>query len=375
MLDSSVGSVLKLAEQIMAPYWKRKQAIIAIEADLAAAIIKDNLEQHRLHHQAGILRDAGTVGWYPLGVPRRVRSLLTDMNPLVPRILIAPSSWEDSHSFVRQVETNLEEWDASERFFHVVKNAVVCDSGTPRQLRGVAAAEVAVQEFSPSPSVILYCDGLADEYHVILLAAHLLPSTDGRDMFELRVASVYRDTIQINWETTDELFLADHPTTFDNVKDITGTLARIVAGGIASLIWVYWANLGVQWEGLSGLANPQVDAFSQLKLPTAAVNLHRIQREVTALEQEYEGVRITPLDATSLAVIVDTQHSTLIEIGQGFPQTPPRVWVIDRSGSYAELPLREATWSPERTLLELLQGVDDTWRPSNSASTSRSSIC
>jgi hypothetical protein len=217
---------------------------------------------------------------------------------------------------------------------------------------------VAAAEFDPAPSVVVVCDGTPRQYRVTAHVSHLFTTLDGESRFEFPLARVSQERAYV----VEAYGNGDQPAHKWRPVDADGDLEALVtestAAMVVSLVSAYWTANGVRWRLGEGATSPLggLLAGSASDVSENAV-VHRLMGEIEALETTCGEVSLEPLGEDSMLLLADAVPGVFLEIGRDYPTEPPRLWRTEQDGTYAEIVIPAADWSPERSLVEVLSGV------------------
>lgn len=328
---------------------------------MMTAILKFQMAQRRLQEQAADERDRRAADWYPLGNPGRLRSLLRDVNQMVPRVLVCGPVDAAIGDILSPVEALLREFDDSGRFCYLVTDVLIDEQRRP--IRGeTIAREVAVAEFDPAPSVIIHTERVGALLQVSAQLSHVFNSLDGQTSMPFPLARISGDTVEAAW-AVDEGDILKHrwsPVQPDAEArdDLVGAVVASMAIG---LLRVYWGTQGVNWRFSDISENPyegllDVELSRHRSASLANESADRLFQEIAILESEFGQVTASQGDDELLVLWVTGQPEVFFELSLRYPTEPPDVWVRD-GGRFVVVKLDPSDWTPDRCLAEVVRGI------------------
>ncbi|MFD1542611.1 hypothetical protein [Nonomuraea guangzhouensis] len=304
---------------------------------------------------------------YPLGTIGRLRSMTTDQRPAV---LVSPMSFAGGtsgrvpglvHDALRQIP------DFS-RHAALHTGAFVSDSGVSRLIEGsTGAAEISALEFPSHPAVLVYFEADGDHLNAFAYLSSLFPTIDGQTGFPIRIAC-------FGWDdrtTTDRPGEGALPVwQYVNMTELDYPDEQIVAGIVAwfvlTCVETYWQLRGAAVSLRPDTAGPvggpvpgpvgaPAQAIGAQEVGAQDVFACRVEMEVMELERRGFTVETLELDRDRVALIVSTNAlGVSFVLDAGFPATPPDVFFVEDTGP-EHLELDASIWSPERTLLDIVE--------------------
>jgi hypothetical protein len=225
-------------------------------------------------------------------------------------------------------------------------------------LSGIAAAEIAEAEFSPSPSLIITAESAQDGLLITSLATDFIPALDDARQLELPLARLQGQEVSVAWleDIHGQLEHAWTPVSHGDV--ITHDLLIEAAFHMTiALLTTYWSAHGVNWRADNHadeinviLSAPRGDDVAKFKSYTPT----RLEHELVALRNA--GYDVTLFNqAHSIVFFLECDSPLFLEVPSDFPTQPPTVWVTEE-GNIRRLHLHPREWSSERSLLDLVYG-------------------
>ncbi|MGW0810462.1 hypothetical protein [Nonomuraea sp. NPDC002799] len=238
----------------------------------------------------------------------------------------------------------------------------VSDNGIPRSISGsVGAEEIGALEFPGHPAIILYFEHDGDVLSVFALLNSLFPTVDGSLGFSLPVAS-------FGWDpgrAPSRPGSGDLPTwQYINLATTPQPQEKVVAAVIAWFVLVcldhHWRARGVGDVDLLGQILPETweqPPPRAAEPPVEDVFAYRLETELGELLHAGYEPEVTPFTDNQVALIVDLQdRQVALIVTAAYPAKPPLVLV--QSGAEGErLDLDESAWTPDRTLLEIVESL------------------
>lgn len=307
-------------------------------------------------HQREVLleRYRSQAAHYPLGVIGRLAQKARDGRPAV---LISPVEWAGSpaarlpgyvHDALREVAEFPEYADLHTGAF--VAGRTIGGS--------VAAEEISALEFPGYPAILVYFE--ADGAHLNAFAhlGSLLPTVDGAAGFSIQVArfglrgprpTVVDDGGLPTWQYVN-LTEVEQPA--------EQVVAAVVAWFVLTCLELHWKLRGFGEVDLRGsLLKGQEAAMEPLPPTGEDVFGCRVEMELRTLELDGFEPATTEYGEDQIALMVsDDGLQVAFVLGPDYPVSPPEVFYV--SGDDQErLTIDPGCWSPERTLLELVEGL------------------
>ncbi|MER7362446.1 hypothetical protein [Nonomuraea wenchangensis] len=304
---------------------------------------------------------------YPLGVVGRLHRTTSNSLPSVLVSPVAPGGRLAGHRIPGLVHEALRGVTAFPRFAKLRTGSFVSDNGVPRTITGsVGAEEIAALEFPGRPAIILYFERDGDRLSVFAFLNALFPAVDGASGFGLRVATFGWDpplgTMHSRpgdgdlptWQYVD---LSAAPQPADRV------VAAVLAWFVLACLDQHWRIRGVHDPGLldevlRAVPDAAVAPAAAVPAPPAGeVFGYRMETELGELIHAGYAPEIAAFTDSQVAVIVELEECQVaLVVSAAYPAEPPLVLV--QSGAEGEcLDLDASGWSPDRTLLEIVESL------------------
>jgi hypothetical protein len=319
---------------------------------------------------------------YSLGYSGRLRQ---HRRPgLAPCLLVSPNEWETgsvSDVVANTVSDRLGAVDPQGMFLQVITGGFSRDGQRLRTIGGaVRAAELADQEFSPGPSMVVYFEGSADALFAKMLLTHVLPTINGDSSLTMPLARLAGDGLHFAMWHKIGVGDADVEWVFKRTGTTQSSRASALGSAIAAfavaVTSVYWQLQGVRWRladpvapsvaaerGYAGLldSSPVVseDAHEQ------AAFTERLELFTERLEQEFAGLIVADL-SPELCVLPDggvglyldlVASSMLFALDEGYPRKPPRVFIRHAGGKVESVRLDCSQWQPSNSIVQLAHAL------------------
>ncbi|MGA4990577.1 hypothetical protein [Nonomuraea bangladeshensis] len=324
------------------------------------------LEAHsREQHERGLFLERYRLqnAHYPLGVVGRLHRTTSHSLPSVLISPVAPGGRLAGNRIPGLVHEALRGVTAFPRFAKLRTGSFVSDNGVPRTITGsVGAEEIAALEFPGRPAIILYFERDGDRLSVFAFLNALFPAADGSTGFAMRVAT-------FGWDSPLGTMHSlpgdgDLPTwQYVNLAAVAQPADRVVAAVLAWFVLAcldqHWRIRGVPDAGLLDevlRAVPDAAAIVQ-EPPAGEVFGYRMETELGELIHAGHAPEIAAFTDSQVAVIVELEACQVaLIVTAAYPAEPPLVLV--QSGAEGErLDLDASGWSPDRTLLEIVESL------------------
>jgi hypothetical protein len=314
----------------------------------AAAREREADERSRL-----LERYQNQVAHYPLGAIGRLADKTRDGRPAV---LVSPVDWGGSPAdrLPGYVHDALREIAEFPQYAELHTGAFVVG----RTIRGsVGAEEISALEFPGYPAIIIYFEAEGAYLNAFAYLGALLPTVDDSPGFSIQIARFGRR----GRPTTAEP--GDLPTwQYVNLSEVEQpaeqVVAAIVAWFVLSCLELHWHLRGLAAVDLHGrLLGTKAGVASATAEMTGDVFACRLEMELRTLELEgYAPATMEYGDERMALIVADGELEIAFVLTPDYPASPPEVFYV--SGSAAErVTIGPSDWSPERTLLQLVDGV------------------
>ncbi|MEU6790542.1 hypothetical protein ABZ907_02480 [Nonomuraea wenchangensis] len=334
------------------------------EQRLAATLQAHSREQHE--RDLFLERYRVQNAHYPLGVVGRLHRTSSNSLPSVLISPVAPGGRLAGNRIPGLVHEALRGVTAFPRFAKLRTGSFVSDNGVPRTIAGsVGAEEIAALEFPGRPAIILYFERDGDGLSVFAFLNALFPAVDGATGFAMRVAtfgwgsplgtmhSLPGDGDLPTWQYVN---LAAVPQPADRV------IAAVLAWFVLACLDQHWRIRGVHDAGLldevlRAVPDAGAPAATVREPPAGEVFGYRMETELGELVHAGYAPEIAAFTDSQVAVIVDLEACQVaLVVTAAYPAEPPLVLV--QSGAEGErLDLDASGWSPDRTLLEIVESL------------------
>ncbi|MEU4513334.1 hypothetical protein AB0G05_27870 [Nonomuraea wenchangensis] len=300
---------------------------------------------------------------YPLGVVGRLHRTTSNSLPSVLISPVAPGGRLAGNGIPGLVHEALRGVTAFPRFAKLRTGSFVSDNGVPRTITGsVGAEEIAALEFPGRPAIILYFERDGDRLSVFAFLNALFPAVGGSMGFAMRVATFGWDSPLGTMQSLPGD--GDLPTwQYVNLAAVGQPADRVIAAVLAWFVLAcldqHWRIRGVHDAGLlDEVLRAVPDAAAIVPEPPAGeVFGYRMETELGELIQAGHTPEIAAFTDSQVAVIVELEACQVaLIVTAAYPAEPPLVLV--QSGAEGErLDLDASGWSPDRTLLEIVESL------------------
>jgi hypothetical protein len=307
---------------------------------------------------------------YPLGQPGKLRELLP--GGVAPCLLVSPTYRADPAEPMRIADVVADvvgQIDGSGQLLRVVTGAFAHDDNRPREIDGnVGAAEIALFEFNPRPSMIVRFEGTRAALTAHARITHVIRTVDDEALLETPVARLAGDALEFAAWRDPEVEPDAHLTwERESLSDSEGwdpmtAFGTAIALFAVSISSVYWRLQGVRWRiAVPSLAplNEMFKAAAELVPATQAGSdlTERLNQELAELTAAHVNVEVLDLnDEDSVGVCVPRPpRAVTFVVGRDYPTEPPRVLVTEADGTIQEVRLDSSQWEPSRSMTDLLE--------------------
>ncbi|GAA3685672.1 hypothetical protein GCM10022224_058070 [Nonomuraea antimicrobica] len=304
---------------------------------------------------------------YPLGLVGRLQHKTPNFRPSVLISPVPAGGRLAGNRVPGLVHEALRGVSAFAKFADLHTGSFVSDNGVPRAITGsVGAEEIGALEFPGQPAIILYFERDGDTLSAFAFLNSLFPTVDGSLGFSLRVASFGWDQApgarhslpgDGDLPTWQYINLAAAPQPEDRV------VAAVIAWFVLACLDSHWQARGVHDADLLGEVLQAAPDTAQTvptppeEPPLGEVFGYRLETELGELIHAGYEPEVAAFTDQQVAVIVELEDSQVaLIVTADYPATPPLVLV--QSGAEGErLDLDESGWSPDRTLLEIVESL------------------
>jgi hypothetical protein len=351
---------------------RRRQEIEAEQVAAESGVIRrrQQIEIDLIHH-----REVSMDARYALGQPGRLRAL--PPNGVAPCLLVSPTKRLDPLTpltIADIVSDVVQRVDSSGHLVRPVTGAFAWDEGRPREIEGnVAAAEVALLEFSPRPSIIVHFGGAGEALTAHAHISHVVRTTENEPTFDTPVARLVRNQLEFAiWRMPGEAPGPDLEWRRQEVDapdaDPYVAFGTAIALSALAICLVYWGLQGVRWRldrpSLEPL-NEMFDAAAQLvtsnegRIIDDVTLSERMCQELAELTASHTGVDVFDWegDETIGVYVPRPPRAITFVVPRDYPTSPPEILMRDGQGAITEIRLESSQWNPSCSLIELLEAL------------------
>ncbi|MCG5218234.1 hypothetical protein [Streptosporangium sp. KLBMP 9127] len=305
-------------------------------------------------------RQARYAAHYPLGVVGRIAR---GPQSFLPSVLVSPVPAGGRYAgnaipaLVHELIWNVPD---ARRYVDLHTGAFVSDHGVPRAIGGsLGAAEIGALEFSGRPAVIVYFESIGDKLVAFAYLNSLVPTADGSTGFALRVACFGRTPgLPAGLPGAGDLPTWQYVNLAALAQPDDQVIAAVVTWFVVTCLEIHWRLCGVTDIDLrSGMTiSESPPGFGSRQVPRS-VFASRMEREISQIAHagyEVETAEFTD-DRVALVIPIGDRQIAFV-VTDAYPVEPPLV--LTQSGRDRQrFELDGASWSPDRTLLEVLESL------------------
>ena len=309
---------------------------------------------------------------YPLGSWGRVRAMRKQA--LAPCLIVSPIDDRGgavSDRVANAVSAHVCDIDRSGAFLHVITGAFVRDTPHLRTIHGdVGAHEIAEQEFTPAPSMVVYFEWTGRVLVAKMLLSHVLPTVNGDAELTMPLAQLGPAGLHFAMWNDIGAHETDLEWVYESVDGANGAgealLAEVIADFAGAVASLYWQLQGVRWrvrdEARAGVSQPvllEVVDGNHVAATDDEAFADRMEQEIAGLVAADMPPQVWPLpDGNGVGVYLELDTtSVLFTVDVGYPQSPPVVHRRHADGSVTPIALAHEHWEPSRSIVELASAL------------------
>jgi hypothetical protein len=231
----------------------------------------------------------------------------------------------------------------------------------------VGAGEIGALEFPGRPAIIIYFEWDGEILSAFAFLNSLFPTVDGSLGFPMRVASFGWDPgpgAMSNLRGDDDLPTWQYVNLATTPQSEGKVVAAVIAWFVLACLDSHWRARGVDDVDLLGevfgLLPEVVQGAGERAAeepPIGGVFAYRLETELCELIQAGYEPEIASFADGQVALIVDLEnHQIALVMTAAYPAEPPLV-LMQSGGEGERLDLDESAWSPDRTLLEIVESL------------------